>query len=60
MKNIFLQIQTPQLTEPINNDKMIVVVGVIAIIFVVVVAYLIHIDLRLKKQEKKNNYSKSN
>ncbi len=60
MKNIFLQIQTNQLTEPINNDKMIVVVGVIAIIFVVVVAYLIHIDLRLKKQEKKNNDSKSN
>lgn len=51
MMNILMQAQVA--TEAASTQKFDVVVGVIAIIFVGIVAYLISIDRKLTKLEKK-------
>ena len=51
MVNILMQAQVA--TEAVSTQKFDVVVGVIAVIFVGIVAYLISIDRKLNKLEKK-------
>ena len=51
MMNILMQVQVA--TQALSTQKFDVVVGVIAVIFVGIVAYLISIDRKLTKLEKK-------
>lgn len=44
----------PQMADALRNDgKIYVVIAVIAVIFICLMAYLVFIDMKLKKLEKK-------
>lgn len=46
----------PAMADALREDgKIYVVVGVVVLMFVVLFAYLVSIDLKLKKVEKENN-----
>ena len=46
----------PQMADAFrNNGKICVVIAVLAIVFVCIISYLIHIDYKLNKLEKKNS-----
>jgi preprotein translocase subunit Sss1 len=50
---IINQIQSSAMADAPSTDKFQVVVAVIALIFLGIVAYLISLDLKIRKQEKK-------
>ena len=57
MKHFILnQVQqhSNQMPTAEGTDKYMVVIGVIAILFLGIAAYLVSIDLKLKKLEEKN------
>ncbi len=57
MKHFILnQVQqhSSQMPTAEGTDKYMVVIGVIAILFLGIAAYLVSIDLKLKKLEEKN------
>ncbi len=57
MKHFILnqvQQQSSQMPTAEGTDKYMVVIGVIAILFLGIAAYLVSIDLKLKKLEEKN------
>lgn len=54
MKHFIInQIQSNSMADAPSTDKFQVVVAVIALIFLGIVAYLISLDLKIRKQEKK-------
>jgi hypothetical protein len=50
---IINQIQSSTLADAGSTDKFQVVIAVIAMLFLGIVAYLISLDLKIRKQEKK-------
>lgn len=52
MHNILLQVQEAPVLQ--SMQKMEVVIGVIAVLFAGIVAYMINVDRRLKKLENDN------
>ncbi|MCG9880215.1 MAG: CcmD family protein [Bacteroidia bacterium] len=53
MRFIINQIQSSNMADAASTDKFQVVVAVIAVIFLGIVAYLISLDFKIKKQENK-------
>ena len=54
--NIFAQAESVEMADTMrSNGKIFVVVGVIAIVFTGIVIYLISIDRKVSRLEKKNS-----